>query len=333
MANNKIGLAFFAADTDRFHDVRIKRLKKDMGCSGFAVYEYLLNEIYRVKGCYLPWNANLCSEVSEYWSLRETKVLGIVRFCCSIGLFDRRLFSEKSILTSASIQRSYADMCLRYRRKINLPREYNIMPARSEVQNAAFCPQNAEDYTQNVAFCPQNAAFSPQNVAFSPQNAEDYPQNAAFSPQNATFCPQNATFSPQNAAFSPPLYYYDDNINKKKKEIYTKKKEENFPRGNPSVPSVDDEVRALAREEAWLDSLQVLHHLPKDKIIARMPEFVAQCKADGLQSHDTLQEAKRHFNNWLRVVTEKERRNGTNNNRHTELPSEAGPRKKLRSTI
>lgn len=319
MANNKIGLAFFAADTDRFHDVRIKRLKKDMGCSGFAVYEYLLNEIYRVKGCYLPWNANLCSEVAEYWSLRDTKVLGIVRFCCSIGLFDRRLFAEKSILTSVSIQRSYADMCLRYRRKINLPREYNIMPARSEVQN--------------VAFCPQNAAFSPQNVAFSPQNAEDYPQNAAFSPQNATFCPQNATFSPQNAEFSPPLYYYDDNINKKKKEIYTKKKEENFPRGNPSVPSVDDEVRALAREEAWLDSLQVLHHLTKDKIIARMPEFLAQCKADGLQSHGTMQEAKRHFNNWLRVVTEKERRNGTNNNRHTELPTEAGPRKKLRSTI
>lgn len=305
MANNKIGLAYYAADTDRFQDMRIKRLKKDMGCSGFAVYEYLLNEIYRVKGCYLPWNANICSEVAEYWSLRETKVLGIVRFCCSIGLFDRRLFAEKSILTSVSIQRSYADMCLRYRRKINLPREYNIMPARSEVQNAAFCPQNAEDY----------------------------PQNAAFSPQNATFCPQNATFSPQNAAFSPPLYYYDDNINKKKKEIYTKKKEENFPRGNPSVPSVDDEVRALAREEAWLDSLQVLHHLPKYKIIARMPEFVAQCKADGLQSHDTLQEAKRHFNNWLRVVTDKERRNGTNNNRLTELPSEAGPRKKLRSTI
>ena len=51
MANNKTGFPFYAADTDRFQDLRIKRLKKDMGCDGFAVYEYILNEIYRVKGC------------------------------------------------------------------------------------------------------------------------------------------------------------------------------------------------------------------------------------------------------------------------------------------
>lgn len=329
MANNKIGLAYYAADTDRFQDMRIKRLKKDMGCSGFAVYEYLLNEIYRVKGCYLPWNANLCFQVAEYWSLRETKVLGIVRFCCSIGLFDKRLFAEKSVLTSATIQHRYADMCLRYRRKINLPMEYNIMPARSAVnsQNVAFSPKNAEVYPQNATFCPQNTEEYHQNAAFSPQNAEGYPQNVAFPPQNATFCHQNA-------AFSPPLYYYDDIINKKKKEIYTKKKEEDFSRGNHTAePLIDEEARALVREEAWLDSLQVLHHLPKDKIIARMPEFVAQCKADGLQSHGTLQEAKRHFNNWLRVVTEKERKNGTNKDRLTDVSAEAGPRKKLHSTI
>ena len=64
MANNKTGFPFYAADTDRFQDLRIKRLKKDMGCDGFAVYEYILNEIYRVKGCFLVWDENTAFDVA-----------------------------------------------------------------------------------------------------------------------------------------------------------------------------------------------------------------------------------------------------------------------------
>lgn len=50
MANNKTGLSYYNVDTDRYQDMRIKRLKKDMGCRGVAVYDYILCEIYRVKG-------------------------------------------------------------------------------------------------------------------------------------------------------------------------------------------------------------------------------------------------------------------------------------------
>lgn len=49
MANNKTGLSYYNVDTDRYQDMRIKRLKKDMGCRGVAVYDYILCEIYRVK--------------------------------------------------------------------------------------------------------------------------------------------------------------------------------------------------------------------------------------------------------------------------------------------
>jgi hypothetical protein len=39
MANIKSGLAFYRTDTDRYQDIRIKRLKKSFGCMGMAVYD------------------------------------------------------------------------------------------------------------------------------------------------------------------------------------------------------------------------------------------------------------------------------------------------------
>ena len=132
MANNKTGFPFYAADTDRFQDLRIKRLKKDMGCDGFAVYEYILNEIYRVKGCFLVWDENTAFDVADYWGLKETKVEEIVRYCCAVGLFDKALLSNGSVLTSPSIQSRYIEMCIRSKRKeIKIPEEYAKIPEES----------------------------------------------------------------------------------------------------------------------------------------------------------------------------------------------------------
>ena len=44
----KTGLSYYQAETDRFQDIKVKRLKKRYGCEGYAVYQYIQNEIYRV---------------------------------------------------------------------------------------------------------------------------------------------------------------------------------------------------------------------------------------------------------------------------------------------
>ena len=112
MANPKTGLLYYTSDTSRFKDdIRIKRLKKDMGCDGYAVYEYILNEIYRVGGCFLVWDESTAFDVAEYWGLKETKVNEIVRYCCAVGLFDKALLSNGNVLTSSSIQSRYVNMC------------------------------------------------------------------------------------------------------------------------------------------------------------------------------------------------------------------------------
>ena len=43
---SKNGFSYYKAETDRFQDIKIKRLKKKYGCDGYAVYQYALNEIY-----------------------------------------------------------------------------------------------------------------------------------------------------------------------------------------------------------------------------------------------------------------------------------------------
>ena len=145
MAKAKTGLSFYSMDSDRFQDIRIKRLKKDCGCDGFAVYEYILNEIYRVRGCVLVWDESTAFNVAEYlglkesnvseieyWGLKETKVNEIVRYCCAVGLFSKELLSNGSVLTSPSIQSRYIDMCIRAKRKgIIIPEEYDIIPEES----------------------------------------------------------------------------------------------------------------------------------------------------------------------------------------------------------
>ena len=110
MANNKTGFDFYRVDTDRYQDIRIKKLKKTHGCNGIAVYDYVLCEIYRVKGCFLEWDESTTFDVAEYFGLKENTVSEIMRYCGSVGLFDKELLS-RGIVTSASIQKRYLDMC------------------------------------------------------------------------------------------------------------------------------------------------------------------------------------------------------------------------------
>lgn len=132
MANNKTGLNYYNVDTDRYMDIRIRRLVKDHGCRGLAVYDYLLCEVYRVHGCFVVWDEETAFNVAEYLGLKESNVLEIVRYCGVVGLFDKALLS-RGIVTSASIQRRYLEMCNRSKRKIaEIPEECRILPEESK---------------------------------------------------------------------------------------------------------------------------------------------------------------------------------------------------------
>lgn len=134
MVTRKTGLRHYTVETNRFQDPRILRLRKGMGCDGYAVYQYIVNEIYRVGGCFLVWDESTALAAAEYWELKDTKVKEIVRYCCAVGLFDKALLSNGSVLTSSSIQSRYVHMCIKTKRKsIIIPPEIDILPEKDRI--------------------------------------------------------------------------------------------------------------------------------------------------------------------------------------------------------
>ena len=135
MAIPKTGFSFYSVDTDRYQDIRIKRLKKSFGCIGLAVYDYVLCEIYRVKGCFLEWDENTAFDVADYLGIKESAVLEIVNYCGVVGLFHKELLTRDRVLTSKAIQLRYIDMCIRSKRvvsqiplRLKIPEECEITP-------------------------------------------------------------------------------------------------------------------------------------------------------------------------------------------------------------
>lgn len=132
MANIKTGFIYYSVETDRYQDIRIKRLKKECGCAGLATYDYLLCEIYRVKGCFLEWDDSTVFDVADYLGLKENTVREIVNYCCSVGLFNKELLASGNVLTSASIQSRFIDWSKKAKRaNITIPEKARILPEES----------------------------------------------------------------------------------------------------------------------------------------------------------------------------------------------------------
>lgn len=117
MANNKTGFGYYSIDTDRYQDLKIKKLKHKYGVEGIAVYDYILCEIYRDKGCYVNWNEFIQFDIADYFQIKEESIEEILNWTITIGLFDKMVFDKFRIITSRSIQDRYLDMCVRSKRK------------------------------------------------------------------------------------------------------------------------------------------------------------------------------------------------------------------------
>lgn len=89
----------------------------------------------------------------------------------------------------------------------------------------------------------------------------------------------------------------------KKRSSAKKLKEPPIEPYQPYTLTLDEEIDALKNETAWLDQLQVLHHMDIEKLRLRLDEFGLHCKGDGRDRHDSLSDAKQHFNNWLRIIS------------------------------
>ena len=93
--------------------------------------------------------------------------------------------------------------------------------------------------------------------------------------------------------------------------------------------TLDQEIEKLKADECWLDQLQVLHSMKIELLRNSLDDFRVQCVADGKErGHQSLQDAKQHFNSWLRIVNknrekdDKDRSKGRNQRRGNVLSSD-----------
>ena len=137
---SKNGFSYYKAETDRFQDIKIKRLKKKYGCDGYAVYQYALNEIYRVDGSYIRWTEDQLFDCADYWGMNEERVKEIVDYCAEICLFDPVVWKMKCILTSRAIQTRYIDICKLAKKKMYIPLDILLVEPEQPIKEPVTMP-------------------------------------------------------------------------------------------------------------------------------------------------------------------------------------------------
>jgi hypothetical protein len=117
----KNGIEYFSHDTNMKDDTKIKLLKAKYGLTGYAIYNLLLEDIYK-DSYYLTLDEDYILLFATDNGLDETLLMEIVKFMISKKLFDETLHNKYSILTSKRIQQNYLRGCTR-RKNINLIKE------------------------------------------------------------------------------------------------------------------------------------------------------------------------------------------------------------------
>lgn len=80
----------------------------------------------------------------------------------------------------------------------------------------------------------------------------------------------------------------------------------------PYMLTLDQEIETMKKEDAWLEQLQVLHSMGIGKLRSCLDDFKIQCVADGKERHQSLSDAKSHFNSWLRIVNRNKKKEDGN---------------------
>lgn len=177
----KQGFSYYKAETDRFQDIKIKRLKKRYHCVGYAVYQYVLNEIYRVRGYFLQFTEDHLFDVSEYWDIDEEDVTAIIGYCAEIGLFNAQLWQEKGVLTGRSIQARYIDICKVCKKAPVIEEDIRLVAAEQAVSAPPPLPSlfPGEEFPAMRIVSGRRAAEAEGGSEVTPSLQENTPRRAA----------------------------------------------------------------------------------------------------------------------------------------------------------
>ena len=102
------------------------------------MFHFIVNEIYRVEGCYMVMDADGLFDISDYSRMDEKKVSDIIDYCAELGLFNKELWQDKQILTSEEIQELYVGICKAIHRKPGIPESILLLETEPSPESATI---------------------------------------------------------------------------------------------------------------------------------------------------------------------------------------------------
>lgn len=263
----KQGLSYYQAETDRFQDIKIKRLKKKYGCEGYAVYNYIENEIHRTNGAFLKITDDIIFDIAEYWNIEEDRIEQIINYLTEIEIFDTITYRLRHVLTSARIQQRYVSICKHAHKQIFLPEEIQLIDiATEQVTNPVSLPLFAnaapESQPETLTGTPRYARpeLLPEPLQVQPEPLQVHPEP---SPEQSEPC-QNAPEASPNPNFA--------NIRETSRNTRTESHKTNQTKTNPS--SIPQKQIAKLRENQKEEAEKLLSSLiEKDRMqVSTAPE-------------------------------------------------------------
>ena len=124
-APNKHGLDYFPHDVDMSHDQKIEYLEAECGLIGYAIYNKLLEKIYRI-GYFTRWLQKDNKLFSKHNNIEVNVCINSINVCINEGLFNKNLYESYNILTSRSVQKRYIEANKR-RQKIKYCKEFALL--------------------------------------------------------------------------------------------------------------------------------------------------------------------------------------------------------------
>lgn len=180
---SKNGFSYYKAETDRFQDIKIKRLKKKYGCDGYAVYQYALNEIYRVEGAYIRWTEDQLFDCADYWDMNEARVKEIIGYCAEVCLFDPVMWKTQCILTSRAIQSRYLDICKISKKKSYIPLEILLVEPEQPMREPVAMPLFEGGAGAAEHDTPNQATLAEQKFRSTPETFQNTQESSGNIPE------------------------------------------------------------------------------------------------------------------------------------------------------
>lgn len=122
----KRGMDYFPVDVNLMDSTEIKVLTAKFGTEGFYLYMFLMCRIH-LGGYYLEVSEDFVSCAAVDTRLKEKTVVDMIELMCAKRLFDRELYEQYHILTSAAIQETYLDVKCKRGRGVEVYREYWLL--------------------------------------------------------------------------------------------------------------------------------------------------------------------------------------------------------------